>query len=92
MSETMTAAVFKGRGQLAVEEVSVPELQRPDDVILRVEAASICGTDVHILDVPPGHPATEGAILGHEFVGEVVSCGDGVGHLDRLYLRSPCHW
>jgi 2-desacetyl-2-hydroxyethyl bacteriochlorophyllide A dehydrogenase len=83
MSQKMTAAVFKGRGQLAVEEVPVPELQRPDDVILRVEAASICGTDVHILDVPPGHPATEGAILGHEFVGEVVSCGDAVGHLEQ---------
>ena len=83
MSKTMTAAVFKGNGQLAVEEVPVPELQKPDDVILRVEAASVCGTDVHILDVPPGHPATEGAILGHEFVGEVVSCGEAVGHLEK---------
>jgi len=83
MPDTMTAAVFKGGGKLAVEEVPVPQLEGPDDVILRVEAASICGTDVHILDVPPGHPATEGAILGHEFVGEVVSWGDAVGHLEK---------
>ena len=83
MPDTMTAAVFKGRGQLAVEEVPVPELEGPGDVILRVEAASICGTDVHILDVPPGHPATEGAILGHEFVGEVVSWGEAVGNLEK---------
>jgi (R,R)-butanediol dehydrogenase/meso-butanediol dehydrogenase/diacetyl reductase len=83
MSQTMTAAVFKGRGQLAVEDVPVPELEGPDDVILRVEAASVCGTDVHILDVPPGHPATEGAILGHEFVGEVVSYGEAVEHLQQ---------
>ncbi len=77
----MIAAVFKGKGRLAIEDVPKPELKEPTDVILRVEAASICGTDVHILDVPPGHPATEGAILGHEFVGEVISVGKGVSHL-----------
>jgi len=81
MVETMTAAVFKGAGTLTIEEVPVPEIKRPDDVLLRVDAASICGTDVHILEVPPGHPATEGAILGHEFVGEVVGRGDAVDHL-----------
>jgi 2-desacetyl-2-hydroxyethyl bacteriochlorophyllide A dehydrogenase len=77
----MIAAVFKGNGRLAIEDVPIPEVKESTDVILRVEAASICGTDVHILDVPPGHPATEGAILGHEFAGEVVSCGQGVTHL-----------
>jgi (R,R)-butanediol dehydrogenase/meso-butanediol dehydrogenase/diacetyl reductase len=79
----MIAAIFKGKGRLAIEDVPKPELKEPTDVILRVEAASICGTDVHILDVPPGHPATEGAILGHEFVGEVVSVGKAVSHLKQ---------
>jgi len=57
----------------------VPKIEKSDDVLLKVEAASICGTDVHILHVPPGHPATVGAILGHEYVGEVLAVGDSRG-------------
>ena len=72
---TMLAAVFEGKGKLALKKVPVPKITRPDEVLLRVEAASICGTDVHILHVPPGHPATPGAILGHEYVGEVLEVG-----------------
>ena len=64
MSETMRAAVFEGEGKLTLREAPIPTVQNPDDVLLKVEAASICGTDVHILHVPPGHPATAGAILG----------------------------
>lgn len=81
MSHTMLAAVFEGEGKLAVKEVSVPEITRPDEVLLKVEGAGICGTDVHILEVPPGHPATPGAILGHEYVGRVVEVGQGVTSL-----------
>lgn len=72
----MLAAVFKGEGVLALEERPVPRLTRPDQVLLEVEAAAICGTDVHITEVPPGHPATPGVILCHEYVGRVVAAGD----------------
>jgi threonine dehydrogenase-like Zn-dependent dehydrogenase len=68
MSDTMLAAVFEGDGKLELRDVPVPKIQRPDEVLLEVEAAAICGTDIQILRVPPGHPATPGAILGHEYV------------------------
>ncbi|MGE5571588.1 MAG: alcohol dehydrogenase catalytic domain-containing protein [Bacteroidota bacterium] len=86
---TMLAAVFEGNGRLAVKEVPVPAIRKDDEVLLKVEAASICGTDVHILEVPPGHPATPGRILGHEYVGTVLKTGPGVEGLqegDRVVI------
>ncbi len=74
----MLAAVFEGEGKLALKEIPVPEIKTEDEVLLEVEAASICGTDVHILEVPPGHPATPGTILSHEYVGRVLDVGKGV--------------
>lgn len=53
----------------------MPEVRAADDVLIAVEACGICGTDVQILNTPPGHPATPGTILGHEFVGRVVAVG-----------------
>ncbi|MGE5623689.1 MAG: alcohol dehydrogenase catalytic domain-containing protein [Methanocella sp.] len=85
----MLAAVFKGEGVLALEERPIPVVAGPDDVLLEVEAAAICGTDIHITEVPPGHPATPGAILCHEYVGRVVAAGDGVTNLqpgDRVVV------
>ena len=81
MPKTMLAAVFEGRGKLALKKMPVPKIEKPGEVLLKVEAASICGTDVHILHVPPGHPATPGAILGHEYVGEVLEVGHACGGL-----------
>ncbi len=75
LPQTMLAAVFEGKGKLSLKKMPVPKIGKPDEVLLKVEAASICGTDVHILHVPPGHPATVGAILGHEYVGEVLEVG-----------------
>lgn len=75
------AAVFEGDGHLSIEERRVPTATRPDDVLIQVEACGICGTDVHILEVPPGHPATPGVILGHEFVGLVRETGPEVAGL-----------
>src|SRR5918994_438544 len=71
----MIAAVFEGDGRLSITERPAPSRERPDDVLIEVEACGICGTDVHILDVPPGHPATPGVIMGHEFVGIVREPG-----------------
>lgn len=82
LKETMKAAVFEGEGQLNLKQVPVPGIERDDQVLLEVEAVSICGTDVHIVSVPPGYEATPGTILGHEFVGAVVEKGPRVAHLD----------
>lgn len=78
----MLAGVFEGEGKLSIKEVPEPKITKPDEVIIRVEFAGICGTDVHILEVPPGHPATPGAILGHEYVGTVVDKGTNVKTVD----------
>jgi threonine dehydrogenase-like Zn-dependent dehydrogenase len=73
--ETMQAAVFKGNGVLEVEQVEVPTITEPDQVRIKVRAASICGSDIHALHVPPGQEITPGVVMGHEFFGTIVEVG-----------------
>ncbi len=85
----MLAAVFEGEGRLAVKEMPQPRITREDDVLLRVGAVGICGSDLHVLEVPPGHPATPGTILGHEYVADVVESGPAAPDLqpgDRVVV------
>lgn len=82
MNKKMKAAVFEGVGNLKVKEVDVSVVENPDELILEVEVCSICGTDVHIMKVPPGYEAKPGTILGHELVGKVVEKGEGVKTLE----------
>ena len=84
----MHAIVYQGPGQKAWEEVPDPEITDEADVIVRIDATTICGTDLHILrgDVPAVRP---GRILGHEAVGTVVEAGDDVRRLsvgDRVLV------
>ncbi len=73
----MRALVYHGPDQKAWEEVPMPVIVDDTDAIVRVDAVTICGTDLHILkgDVPA---VTDGRILGHEAVGTVESVGAGV--------------
>jgi alcohol dehydrogenase len=73
----MNALVYHGPGQRAWESVPDPEIRQPTDAIVRIDAATICGTDLHILkgDVPEVQPGT---ILGHEAVGTIVETGSAV--------------
>ena len=73
----MRALVYHGPRQKAWEEVPRPTLVETTDSIVRVDAVTICGTDLHILkgDVPE---VTDGTILGHEAVGTVEEVGSGV--------------
>ena len=84
----MYALVYHGPGQKAWEEVPDPEITDEGDIIVRVDATTICGTDLHILagDVPE---VRAGRILGHEAVGTVDEVGDGVHRLspgDRVLV------
>jgi threonine dehydrogenase-like Zn-dependent dehydrogenase len=74
----MIAGVFARQGVLEIQDRPEPRLVNPDDVLLEVEAAGVCGTDLHILSDPPGHPATPGTILGHEIVARVAEVGKEV--------------
>jgi alcohol dehydrogenase len=73
----MKALVYHGPGKKAWEDVPKPEVRADTDAIVRVDAVTICGTDLHILkgDVPE---VTDGRILGHEAVGTVEAVGSGV--------------
>jgi alcohol dehydrogenase len=84
----MRAIVYHGPGQKAWEDVPDPEIIGDSDVIVRVEATTICGTDLHILkgDVPA---VRKGRILGHEAVGTITEVGDSVQTLaygDRVLV------
>ena len=73
----MKALVYHGPQQKAWEEVPRPGVIDDTDAVVRVDAFTICGTDLHILkgDVPA---VTDGRILGHEAVGTVEEVGPGV--------------
>ena len=73
----MKALVYHGPGQKAWEDAPDPTILSDTDAIVRVDAVTICGTDLHILngDVPA---VTDGRILGHEAVGTVEAVGSGV--------------
>jgi len=73
----MRALVYHGPDEKAWEEVPKPQVVDDTDAVVRVDAVTICGTDLHILkgDVPA---VTPGRILGHEAVGTVETVGGGV--------------
>jgi hypothetical protein len=67
----MKALVYHGPASRSWDEVPDPPIEAATDIVMRVDAATICGTDLHILkgDVPEVEPGT---ILGHEAVLEGV--------------------
>ncbi|MEN4981161.1 zinc-dependent alcohol dehydrogenase [Erwinia billingiae] len=73
----MKALTYHGPHKVSVDTMPDPELQAPDDIILRVTATAICGSDLHLYrgKIPGTH---HGDIFGHEFMGEVVETGAGV--------------
>jgi threonine dehydrogenase-like Zn-dependent dehydrogenase len=74
----MKAAVFRKPGHIEVTEIDRP-VAGPGDVLVRVRAASICGTDLRIMQhghfrIEPG----QSRVLGHEVAGEIVEVGGDV--------------
>lgn len=84
----MKALVYLGEGRKAWQEHDDPVIADPDDAIVRVDAVTICGTDLHILkgDVATVQPPR---ILGHEAVGTVEQVGGAVRNVkvgDRVLI------
>ena len=73
----MKALCWEGTNEVKVEDVPEPRIRNSEDVILKVRASAVCGSDLHLLG---GYiPAMQaGDVLGHEFLGEVVEVGSGV--------------
>ena len=73
----MKALVFHGPGEKSWDDVPDPTILQPTDVIVKIDATTICGTDLHILkgDVPA---VEKGRILGHEGVGTITEIGSAV--------------
>lgn len=92
----MKAVVFKGVGNIAIEEVSDPIIKDPTDVIVKITTSAICGTDLHMIrGTIPGmigdHFFSRGTILGHEGIGIVEQVGNDVHHFkvgDRVIIPS----
>jgi threonine dehydrogenase-like Zn-dependent dehydrogenase len=87
----MRAVVFQGQNNVTVETVDDPVIKDPTDIIVKVSATAICGSDLHLYD---GYiPTTEkGDIFGHEFMGEVVEKGLQVTNLkvgDKVVVPFP---
>jgi L-iditol 2-dehydrogenase len=97
MAETMKAAVLHGIHDLRVDEVAKPNISDPRDVLIRVTAVGICGSDIHfwergrIGDFIVTKPMT----LGHESAGEIVEVGAEVkglaaGDVVAIEPGKPC--
>ncbi|MGN6495469.1 MAG: zinc-dependent alcohol dehydrogenase [Agriterribacter sp.] len=77
----MRAAVYHKPGDIRVDNVEDPQIEQPDDIILRVTSTAICGSDLHIYD---GFvPQLRNEVLGHEFMGIVEETGPGVKKLKK---------
>jgi L-iditol 2-dehydrogenase len=97
LPETMRTSVLEGQRALTIEDRPVPQ-PGPGDVLVRVAAVGVCGSDVHyfrhgrigdfVVDAP--------LVLGHELSGVIVAVGDGVdagriGQRVAIEPQKPCH-
>jgi L-iditol 2-dehydrogenase len=87
----MKAAVYRGRNDLRVEEIPVPEAQA-GEVLIKVEACGVCGTDIKKIEkgILPGP-----RVFGHEIAGRVARVGSGVTSLREgqrvvVHHHVPC--
>lgn len=83
----MKAVVYKGKNTVAVEDVPDPKIEAPDDVIIRITSAAICGSDLHMYE--ERSEAKPGMVFGHENLGIVQETGPAVRSIragDRVVL------
>jgi alcohol dehydrogenase len=78
----MRAMVYRGPYRIRVEEKEVPRIEHPNDAIVRVTKAAICGSDLHLYHgmMPDTRP---GMTFGHETIGVVEEVGPSVERLKR---------
>ena len=92
--EFMKAIVYEGVRDVKVKTVKDPTIVNPDDIIIKVTATAICGSDLHLIHgMVPNMP--KGFILGHETMGIVEEVGKEVYKVrkgDRDSSFPYCLW
>jgi threonine dehydrogenase-like Zn-dependent dehydrogenase len=86
----MQAVVWHGVGDIRLDDVPEPQINRPTDAIVRITSSAICGTDLHFIRGTVSN-MVEGTILGHEGVGIVEKVGSSVRNFkegDRVVILS----
>jgi 2-desacetyl-2-hydroxyethyl bacteriochlorophyllide A dehydrogenase len=73
----MKALCVQSPNHMVIEERPMPVIQLPTDVLIKVKAGGICGSDVHIYH-GSSSVATYPRVIGHEIVGEIVETGNKV--------------
>ena len=86
----MKAAQFHAPGKISYDTVDDPKIEEATDVLLKVTATAICGSDLHMYSggIPQPHPL----VMGHEFMGIVEEVGTGISNLkvgDRVVVPFP---
>src|SRR3954464_9102067 len=84
----MRAMVYRGPGRIRIKEKDIPPIEHPNDAIVRVTCAAICGSDLHLYHglIPD---TRVGMTFGHEFTGVVEEVGSSVRNLkpgDRVLV------
>jgi glutathione-independent formaldehyde dehydrogenase len=83
----MKAVVYHGPKRISVDDVPDAQIERPTDVLVRITATNICGSDLHMYE---GRTSLEpGTVIGHENLGEVIEVGSAVTRVklgDRVCL------
>jgi len=86
----MKAVCWHGKFDVRLDTVPEPTILNPHDAIVKVSLSAICGSDLHLYDDVVGG-MRKGAVLGHEFMGEIVEIGPEVRRLevgDRVVVPS----
>ena len=75
----MKALVYNGPRDVSVKKVADAKIEQPNDVLVRITATNICGSDLHMYegrtDMEPGR------VLGHENMGEVAEVGEAIARI-----------
>lgn len=87
----MKAVTWQGKHKIEVHDVPEPKILNKRDAIVKVTSTAICGSDLHFYN---GRVMgfEKGDVVGHEFMGEIVEVGSGVGNLkvgDRVVVPFP---
>ncbi len=91
VAQTMKAAIYSGPGDIRIEDYPMPTPPSAGEILVRVRACGVCGSDVTDWYMTPRAPV----VMGHEPAGDVVAVGEGVtsfkvGDRVALHHHVPC--